>query len=196
MRRQAGFTLLEVLVALVVFGFLMVGVMQGTRFGITAWRFQSDGSRRASELEAVDRTLRQLIAQAHPGTLDTPPAFAGAAGGLVFRTLLPQSGGGLAARAVDAAIGLDAQRRMVLRWSVHSAGGRRGAREDVLLAGLDHIELAYWRPAEGGDAAGWQRSWSGPVLPALVRVRLAFPPGDRRHWPDIVAAPMQVRPTE
>ena len=187
--------MLEVLVALVVFGFLMVGLTQGTRFGITAWRFQADGARRASELEAVDRTLRQLIAQAHPGTIDTPPAFAGQPGGVLLRTVLPQSGGGLASRAVDAAIGLDGQRRMVLRWTVHGAGGA-SAREDVLLAGLDRLELAYWRPGKGGEAGGWQRTWSGPVLPSLVRIRLGFAAGDRRHWPDIVAAPMQERPAE
>ena len=36
MRRQSGFTLLEMMVALVVFGLLMAGVAQTMRYGLTA----------------------------------------------------------------------------------------------------------------------------------------------------------------
>jgi general secretion pathway protein J len=35
--RDAGYTLLEMLVALVVFGLVMAGIAQSFRFGLTAW---------------------------------------------------------------------------------------------------------------------------------------------------------------
>jgi general secretion pathway protein J len=61
--------------------------------------------------------------------------------------------------------------------------------ETELLRGVSRIELAFWRP--GG---GWVSTWRSPDLPALVRVRLDFPSGDPRHWPDIVASPALDRP--
>jgi len=36
-----GFTLLEILVALAVFAFLVLGLTQGTRFGLAAWDRQA-----------------------------------------------------------------------------------------------------------------------------------------------------------
>ncbi len=187
---QDGFTLLEVMVTLVAFGLLLVGLAQGGQFGLAAWRAQEGGGRRLAELEAVDRTLRGLIAQAHPGTEAEAPAFDGRPGGMVFRSVLPQAAlaGG---RGIDAVLGLDAARALVLRWAPR--GGGEGA-EERLLAGLDRIEFAYWQPPAAGVPGQWLRSWRAPVLPGLIRVRLVFPAGDRRHWPDIVASPLRERP--
>jgi general secretion pathway protein J len=194
-RRQRGFTLLEVLVTLVAFGLLMVGLMQGGRFGLAAWRAQDSGAWRNADLEAADRILRLLITEAHPGTKDDPPAFVGLPGGIVLRTALPQMADGASARGVDAALGIEAGRALVLRWSPHGAGGAR-VTQDTLLAGLDHIEFAYWRAPSRSAPGGWQREWREAKLPALVKVRLEFPARDRRHWPDIVASPMRDRPID
>ena len=60
----SGFTLLEMLVALVVLGFLMVGLTQGSRFGIQAWRHQADMIAAHDQFDSIDRTLRQLLSQA------------------------------------------------------------------------------------------------------------------------------------
>jgi general secretion pathway protein J len=93
-----------------------------------------------------------------------------------------------------ATLRVDADHRLVLRWSP-SVRARRlrpqpaAPTETELLRGVSHIELAFWRP--GGD---WVGSWQSADLPALVRVRLRFPPGDPRRWPDIVAAPGLDRP--
>jgi general secretion pathway protein J len=65
-------------------------------------------------------------------------------------------------------------RRLVLR----EASGR----ETVLLEDIDRLELAYWRGA-------WVTRWEAAALPQLVRVRIVFPHGDPRHWPDILVAP-------
>jgi general secretion pathway protein J len=194
-RRDAGFTLLELLVALTIFGLLMAGLAEGTRFGLAAWRAQDAGDGRQSDLEAADRVLRHLVTQAMPGRAGAPAAFDGRPGGLAWRSDLPGAGGLAPLRDVDVALGLDAGRRLVLRWTPHTLppGQPRIAREEVVLAGLDHVEFAYW-PA--GPSATWLRDWHLPVLPALVRIRLVFPDGDRRHWPAIVAAPGRDPPIE
>jgi len=194
---QAGFTLLEILVALVVLGLLMLALTQGARFGLTAWEMQARGIATRDDLAAVDRALRRMIEQMHPGTPDEEPRVTGLPGALSFRTALPLPAGAVPATLVEAALGVAATRHLVLRWTPYLPATRLGppmpAVETVLLRGVDHLELAYWRTARRGDPGGWQRDWRLRELPGLVRIRIVFAPGDPRHWPDIVAAPMRAR---
>ena len=70
--RQSGFTLLELLVALVVLGFLVVGLAQGVRTGLTMWDAQSRRLSETAELDAGARVSRRLLrgfAAPLPGSL-------------------------------------------------------------------------------------------------------------------------------
>ena len=63
---------------------------------------------------------------------------------------------------------------------------RRWPDRQVLLHGVESIDFAYF------DRSGrvWRPEWrSQPFLPALVRIRLAYPHGDQRRWPDLVIRP-------
>jgi general secretion pathway protein J len=65
----------------------------------------------------------------------------------------------------------------------------------VLLHGVESISLAYFD--RSGQAGGWRPEWRDqPVLPALVRVRIAFPQGDQRRWPDLVVRPLPTIDTD
>src|SRR5918997_799427 len=64
--RQAGFTLLEVLVALAVLGFLTLGLAGGVRFGLGAWDSQARLIDRTGDLDVADRALRRIVAQLVP----------------------------------------------------------------------------------------------------------------------------------
>ncbi len=182
---DAGFTLLEVLVALVVFGFLMLGLGRGVDFGMRAWDRQTRGIAARGELDAVDRALRGLI-----GRLDPTTDVAGRAHGVGFTSRLPAMAT-LATREADMALGVDGARRLMLRWTPHLHAQRFGPppapEEAELLRGIERLDLAYW-PRSG---SGWRDAWSGHEPPAMIRVRVMFPAGDARHWPDIVAAPMR-----
>ena len=46
-----------------VLGLLMVGLTEGSRFGFLAFKHQSDAISAHDQFDAVDRTLRQLLAQ-------------------------------------------------------------------------------------------------------------------------------------
>ena len=59
--QQSGFTLLEMLVALVVLGFLMVGLTQGVRAGLTMWGAQARRVGETADLDAGARVLRRLL---------------------------------------------------------------------------------------------------------------------------------------
>jgi len=188
-----GFTLLEVLVALVVLGFLIVGLSEYMRVGVQAWDRQRRMLDATGEFDAVDRTLRSLIEQMDPGAPYDPADIVGTSRTLRFTTLLPQGASTLPTRRTDVMLLVDPAQRLLLRWTpkLHAEPLRPVPPvETVLVDGIDHIDIEYETAA---PAAGWERAWDSPTLPLLVRIHIAFPAADPRHWPDLVAAPMRER---
>jgi general secretion pathway protein J len=186
-RHDGGFSLLELLVALVVLGLLMAGLTQGIRFGFSAWGMQARLGASSGDLDAVDRALRRLVEQAHPAANQVTPTLRGTGASLAFVTALPVS---LAApmHQADIRLSVDAG-RLVLDWTphLHAAwlGPPRQPRREVLLDRVEALEVSYLGPA------GWVKSWDSARLPTLIRLHLRFPKGDPRHWPDLVAGPMR-----
>lgn len=193
--RQAGFTLLEVLVALAVLGFLVLGLAQGVRFGLGAWNSQARLLARFGDLDVADRALRRVVAQLVPTDDVRLPGLRGTAAGFEAVTELPAAA--LPTRQAAVALGVDRAGRLVLRWTPYLHARRLSPppapEESELLRGVERVEIAYWSAAAGG---GWLPAWTRAELPDLVRFRLVFARGDGRRWPDIVAAPMRERPEE
>ena len=201
-RDDAGFTLLEVLAALVVLGLLMAGLASGTRLGLLGWRVQDRALAARDGLEPVDRALRRLVEAADPGSPDGRGSFKGEAGrlGLVVPADLLGRQTELTDR-LDIAIGLepepghDAERswRLVLRSAphVHARALHPAADETqqtVLLTGVHAIAFSYLDPADHL----WHDTWDSNTLPALVRLRITRA-GTAAQWPDLVWAPMRER---
>jgi general secretion pathway protein J len=196
--RQSGFTLLELLVALSVLGFLVVALNQGVRTGLEFWGVQNREVARTAELDTTARVLRALLsglpilpaATADTGGPPVAPLFAGKADELTFVGDLPNGLGG--SQFADIKLTLHGQ-RLVLLWSPHRhelAGAKLAATETELMSRVDRLQLAYWAPPSPGASARWLAEWNGPGLPELIRVRLAFAKGDSRQWPDLIAAPL------
>jgi general secretion pathway protein J len=200
MRRSAppGFTLLELLVALVVLGFVLAGIAQGVQFGLRAWTMQSQDVGAHADVDAADRVLRHLIAQMDPGTSGAPPNLVGSAGSLAFTTDLGQAAAALGVHDANVAL-LVQDHNLVLRWTPVVHGVRLDPAPPpattVLLPGVDRVEFAYWAHGEGG-AGSWQTTWVEKDLPPIVKIRLIFPAAAHRRWPDIVAPTMRLRPSD
>jgi general secretion pathway protein J len=196
-RLAGGFSLLEMLVALTVLGFLMVGLNQGVHTGMRLWAAQSRQIGVTSDLDAVARLLRtsltgipiQPFAAVNPGAVSVAIFFKGTASQLSFVGDLPTGLGG----TQRAEINLRARdNRLLLSWVPRRhevRGAKPAATETELLRGVADLELAYWSASSPGAPAGWRPRWDGPALPALIRLRLTFISGDRRRWPEMVVAP-------
>ena len=60
-----------------------------------------------------------------------------------------------------------------------------------LLTGVSDLSLSYLGPSQSAaNGATWQRFWiNQPQPPQLIRIRLTFPTGAGRVWPDLVIRP-------
>ncbi|HEY1707673.1 MAG TPA: prepilin-type N-terminal cleavage/methylation domain-containing protein [Rhizomicrobium sp.] len=192
--REAGFTLLELLVVLTVLALLMVALFAGLRFATHAWdRSESTGSG-ADEVRLVQNLLRHEIEQAYPRFLagatpqDGSVDFSGVADRMTFLAPAPKS----FADAARARISLERrpdgrlwQLVMVIRPEL--AADSEPALVEPLLSGLTDVAFNYAADAANPD---WVEDWShAKALPQLVRVDVTFPRGDSRSWPGVVAAP-------
>ena len=188
-----GFTLLEVLVALVVLGLVLGGLVQGTRFGLRVADRQAATVAASADLDATERVLRGLIAQMDPGSLTSAPRLDASATSLGFTADLDAVAPGLAVGEADVGLGVTPDGRLVLRWAPHLHATRLAAppaaAEATLLPGVAGVAFAYCC----GPGGQWLGAWTEKTLPALIRVQIGFPPGSRLHWPPIVAAPMRMR---
>ena len=181
-RAEAGFTLIELLVAVSLLSLLLVLVFGGLRFGVRAWDGAQAHGTRSDELRVVQDLLRREIEAAYPlydaSDPDKPRIdFTGAPDGLAFEAPAPQAMGGLNRTRIVIGAARDGREfRLVLRVGTDAA--------EPLIEHLKAVRVSYF-----GDGR-WNDSWSGrTVLPRLVRLRLEFPHGDGRVWPDLIAAP-------
>lgn len=195
--REAGFTLLEILVGLVVLGFLMLALTQGVRFGVQAWTSQARVVALGDDLDAADRTVRSLIERMNPGgVVGNAAKIEGDAHRFAFASVLPAAAAGLPTPEADVQLTTDAGHHLLLLWKPHYRNVivDRGYTKTELLDRVERLDLSYWTTEEDGSRGRWEKTWSNAEVPALVRVRIVFQKGDRRVWPDVVAAPMRERP--
>ena len=184
-----GFTLIEVLAALVLLGLILTMLSDGMRLGMRAKRADDQIGTVATELETTSRALRLLFARAEPGEPASPEAvFVGTGHAVSFVTWLPDGRDG--PREADVSLAVSAARRLELHWRPHFrrwlvAPPAPGA--ETLLDGVERLDLAYWPPAGGR----WLSQWQGLEPPRLVRLHIVFPTADGRHWPDIIVAPVR-----
>lgn len=182
--REAGFTLLEMMVALVVFGFVMAGLAQSFKFGLTAWSATDRRIAGPERLAAMDSALRRMIEQAEPGSI------AGGHGFLTVTTALPE-GAGLSGGLADVALQRDADGTLFLRYAAHPPGlplTRPPAPQvEQLATGVSALQVSYLVQATGQPPV-WSDRLLGGGGALLVRIHLTF--ADGREWPDLVVAPM------
>jgi general secretion pathway protein J len=189
---QAGFTLLEMMVALVVLGFLMVGLVQGQRFGFVAWKHQADAIADHDQLDAVDRTLRQLLTQVEL-------RGAGTRGELNFTGTLPMAVA-TGTRRADMKLSVDPDHQLVLEWTPRahetSLVPPQTPTTTILMRRVQRLDIAYFAGGDPSstDAVAWSDQSNATEVPKLLKLTLTFMPGDRRHWPPIVVSPATVGP--
>ena len=190
-RPDSGFTLMEILVAVVVLGFVIAGLTQAQRFGINAWDVQRRLTDNAAEMERVDRVLRLIVEQASPPMAADDKPFLGQEHRMILTTRLPDQPPTEPVRRAQVIVGVDDQHRLLLRWQPHPNAVAIQAvpapQQIVLCEGVDHLDLTYKQSvADGGRT---KTNWDDTSLPALVTMHIVLMSA-HRQIPTIVAATM------
>jgi general secretion pathway protein J len=195
-RRDAGFTLVEVLVVLALVSLLTVALFSSVRFGLKAWERTTSRAAAIDQNLLVQDFLRRMIAAAYPsfvvddlthGHVD----FAGTETSLSFfaPTPLARGLGGRSRFVVSQVQSGEAKALTVTSQSELTPVEAVSRVRDVLMTNLEGIEFSYFGKGRSG-ALQWRNSWvSEPSLPQLVRLRVRFPAGDQRVWPELLIAP-------
>ena len=191
MKRDAGFTLLEIIVAVAVMGFVLAGLAQAARFGITAWGVQARIAEQAATMERVDRVLRLVVEQAAPPLAADDKPFAGLEHRMTLITRLPGQPVTDPVRRAEVVLGVDEKDRLLLRWQPHANGVAirplPPPEEIILLEGVDHLDLSYRQSVT--DGGKWMKRWDDSSLPALVTLRIVMK-DTKVTWPALQAVTM------
>jgi general secretion pathway protein J len=187
MRRAQGFTLVELLVAVTLLGFLTVLLFGSLRFGARAWEKTQANYAETKAIQALHGVLEDGLALAYPlphlsERHRMAIAFEGSAHDLAWlSTASPQPGAMTRFHLLvkDGALLLSADDELAAQ-----AGAPRR-----LADGVAALDIAYLGRRSGESAERWSPEWSGQShLPSRVRIAVRFADPHRR-WPDFLAAP-------
>lgn len=200
-RAAAGFTLLEMLVALILLGLISTMALGGVRLGARTWEAVTARTGDDGRVQMARAFLARELAQAVPvyagdGVSQPRLAYLGESESLIFvAPLAPHFGLGgfqrLALSVADAETGNGKQ--LILKRRRFESGDRLDQPSDedethILLQGVAEAGFAYRGDAES-DNPGWSKDWRNQdTLPALVRLRVVFADGRRAAWPDLLVA--------
>jgi general secretion pathway protein J len=187
---QAGFTLIELLITMTLLSFLLLLLLGGLHFGVRAWDSAQAHGVRADELRVVQSLLRGEIEEAYPATDAADPVhpvidFQGSETALTFLAPPPQAAqSGGRSRITFSAVRAGGSIALTVQGLPELATTPAGGWSSPLLRNLAAVQFAYFGPD------GWTTAWSHKnAMPNLVRVRVTFPRGDGRVWPDLIVAP-------
>lgn len=201
---QKGFSLMEVLAALVLLGLLLSGVYAGIRTGLHSVRSGQAAVERLDQIRSAQQLLQRELAQ----SLAVPIAqsaqgdnlyFLGNAREMRYVAALPgYLGANLGPQLQVLRLVNNGKGAMRLEMSfaeIPPDGSKPKAlsEPEVLLDGVVDGSFDYRGRDFEGKPGNWQAQWSdGRLLPALVRVDLKLDTG--RSWPRL-EVPLRVDPS-
>jgi general secretion pathway protein J len=197
--RSGGMTLIEVLVALALLSLLSVGLVTAFSTGHRGYERILKMDRAFADVVTAQRFLRSALESVYPFQPDKPFAqpprgIEGTADHLSMTAGLGIGDAAAGHRRYTFALVPRANGRSDL--IATSRVDRNGAAQDdtssavypeTVVGRVASVEWAYYDATEG--RVGWRNTWSERKPPALVRLRVAFPPGDSRVWPELIVAP-------
>jgi general secretion pathway protein J len=185
LHNQAGFTLVEALVAVTLLSLLSIVLTRGLSFGIDAWTRGSAHSDQLSRTLAVQGLLRDVVGQAYPYFLSSDPTrtyveFEGTSESLALLAPAPVALGSAGRSRFRLSTGKRnglSDLTMTSQAELATADGPSTIEKKTLLTGVASVEFTYFGKLQSGE---WYE----------MRIRL-HPKADGTV--DFVVAPLVIR---
>lgn len=204
-RRQAGFTLLEVIIGATLLSIMMLLLTGSLRISAESWDAGEERMAKASRMFVVLNFLRGHMGGLLPvagtrkdGEIDF--AFKGGPDSLEYVAALPEqvkAGGLYRFRLYVSNAGGHKDLRVAI--IPHKVGGEQDSKAEPLddlplVEKVEEVKLSYLplvvqnnNPLGERIAVKWNFEWQEPQLPALVRLEIT--PENEDPWPALVIAP-------
>jgi general secretion pathway protein J len=201
-KRESGFTLIEMVVAMTILGVMLGLLYQGLTFALRSWDASDVNGRLAMDRRIGENFLRREVSELFPMRWKDPVtlklAFDGDSKRLRFVSARPAgiSTGGLALVSVEVAEDARNPRE-------HNLVMRRAMPDDeqvdfrpldkaepsVLIANIDSVQFAYFGAENDFADPKWTDQWTYPSrVPQMIRMRVKTADGDT--LPDMVMKTM------
>ncbi|MEO6422064.1 MAG: prepilin-type N-terminal cleavage/methylation domain-containing protein [Candidatus Nitrotoga sp.] len=200
--RVAGFTLLELLIAMSLLGLILALLFGGMRLGARSWEAGEIHAENSTHLALLQGFLRRELSQVTPfiwkKKADMNLAFIGEPDSIkmVAPIAVRLGAGGLFLISLelsrDNEVGQLVMRRAIPDADSVDFTALENVEKVVLAEHVKEVSFAYFGAETKDGEPQWRDQWgnkdSQQRLPYLIRVRVKFSNG--RVWPDLVVAPL------
>lgn len=189
---DAGFTLLELLVAMVLLGLLTLVLFGSMRFGVQVWARSEHALSDANSVRRAQAELFDDLTRAYPmlRTVGTKSHidFDGTKDHLSFLTPDRERPGALDSVHIGTVTNQD-DTNLVMS-TVLELASRPQPHRSVLVRNIRTLAFSYFGQDNDGDPATWHPQWRNRTkLPSLIRVQLTVVGKPQDTWPELVIAP-------
>jgi general secretion pathway protein J len=190
MRRERGFTLIELVLALALLGTMMLFLYSGLTFGLRGWDAADVNGRRTADRRIAENFLRREVAELFPMRWKDPMtlrlAFEGKADSLRFVSVRPAGISVTGLSLVGLAVEQDNAKRtrnLVMRRAAagdeqKDFGPLAQGEATLLFENIDAVGFEYYGSENDFTDPKWVDSWEwvGRV-PQLIRIRVRLTDG-------------------
>ena len=186
--RAAGFTMIELVLAMALLGAMMVLLYSGLAFALRSWDAGEANGRRIADRRIGENFLRREMAELFPMRFKDPMsvkvAFEGGAQKLRFVSSRPAgiTQGGLSLVGVEVETGANPrEHHLVMRRAMpddeaKDFGPLDRAERTVLIEGVDSVQFSYFGTENDFTDPRWYDTWPyAERIPRLVRIRIKAP---------------------
>jgi prepilin-type N-terminal cleavage/methylation domain-containing protein len=184
-KRAAGFTLVELAVALALAGLVSVILLYGVRVSALSLDRLSRHAEQVDDRRSVEALIRRAFGSvAAIPVYEGAASFVGAPSAVKFLSLAEDGGPGL----YRVELALDPMRRdrpLILSRRLANPTGSARFQQSVLVRDVTGFRIAYFGAISPGDEPSWQPRWEGLAYPPKL-VRITLSGADAQLRPPIV----------
>lgn len=192
---MSGMTLTEALVSLALLSMLSAGMFGTFRVVQRAYGKIAEADRSHWDVAVSQRFVRNIVEGAYPfeqdsGSVVRAVGLEGAEDRLSVTApgTLAANSSGFRRYALFVAPRADGTADLMVTSQLDRNGASteaRGSSPEILIARVQKVKWSYFDSADGV----WKSRWGHQFLPASVKLRVEFPAGDSRHWPELIVSP-------